>query len=313
MIISVLIIVFVGLSYQLLLFLLNLMTSYRFEDNKIIKGRIKTADSVKGVNLIIDTVLVANMLAKAGDTSNVVAQNAAINWNNILNLIQLNMKHQFVEQYFDTELYEKTIYENPELIKTKKYSLVYKCDNKKKLVIPKIYEGICPTENKNGFPFIGRILIRATIVFMIAFIIAVLDLAIGFSKNTEYLSNISNTIENMEPEYTKYGYTLSGKTFSKEVGNGEKTSAVQYFIDKQGNVTGVDLQLYYNSECENLEDELTYIISTLNNEFSEYEVRYFINCVKENFSGNYKYGQIKSENFTLTIGKSSGYVDIHDY
>lgn len=97
MIISVLIIVFVGLSYQLLLFLLNLMTSYRFEDNKIIKGRIKTVDSVKGVNLIIDTVLVANMLAKAGDTSNVVAQNAAINWNNILNLIQLNMKHQFVD------------------------------------------------------------------------------------------------------------------------------------------------------------------------------------------------------------------------
>lgn len=312
------IIMYVGLSYQFLQWLMGLMTSYKFEDGKIIKGRIQKADKVKGLDLAIDAALLTNMIKNIDNSSSIVASNAASNLNKIANLIRLNSKPEFVEKYFDTELYKKKVYENPKLVRTTKYSLIYTCDNNKKLVIPKIYEGICDTENKKESSFIGRIFKRSAIVFIIALIIAIVDLSAGYNNNKEYVSSISNVKSTIEQEFNYYGYTsekINEKMyrFTKELENGDRISEVSYYFDKNGNIKDVDIQLYYNSNSKNVENELTYIISTINDKFDSNEVSDFIDLVKENLAGNYKYGNLKSENYKLTLSKSSGYVDIHSY
>lgn len=312
------IIMYVGLSYQFLQWLMGLMTSYKFEDGKIIKGRIQKANKVKGLDLAIDAALLTNMIKKIDNSSSVVVSNAASNLNNIANLISLNTNPEFVEKYFDTELYKKKVYENPKLVKTTKYSLIYTCDNKKKLVIPKIYEGLCDTANQKESSFIGRILKRSAIVFIIALIIAIVDLSAGYNINDKYVSSISNIKSTIEQEFNYYGY-ISEKInekmyrFTKKLGNGDRTSEVSYYFDKNGNIKDVDVQLYYNSSSKDIGNELTYIISTINDTFDNDEVSDFIDLVKENLAGNYKYGNLKSENYKLTLSRSSGYIDIHSY
>ena len=312
------IIIYIVLSYQFFQWLTSLMTSYKFEEGKIIKGKIQKADKVNGVDLVIDTALLANMINNISNSSSVVASNATFNLNKITNLIRLNINPEFVEKYFDTELYKKQVYENPKLVRTTKYSLIYECDNNKKLVIPKIYEGICDTDNQKESSFIGRILIKSAIVFIIALIIAVVDLSIGYHNNKEYVSSISNVKSTIEQKFNYYGYTskkINEKMyrFTKELENGDRTSEVSYYFDKNGNVKDVDIQLYYNSTSKNVDNELTYIISTINDKFDSNEVSNFINLVKENIAGNYKYGNLKSENYKLILSRSSGYVDIHNY
>ncbi len=51
--------------------------------------------------------------------------------------------------------------------------------------------------------------------------------------------------------------------FTKESGNGDRTSEVKYYFDKYGNIERVNVQLYYNSSSKNVENELAYIIGTI--------------------------------------------------
>lgn len=196
--------------------------------------------------------------------------------------------------------------------------MIYKCDNKKKLVIPKIYEGICDVEGNTESSFIGRILKRSVIIFLIALIISILDLSVAYSKNDEYITSITNVKNTIQQEFNYYGYTSKKINeqvykFTKEIGNGERISEVKYYFDKNGNVKEIDIQLYYDSTSKNVENELKYIISTINDEFTSNEVEDFIKLVKENIAGNSKYGNLKSENYKLTLGRSNGYTDIHSY
>lgn len=301
------------LGYQFVQILLILMTSYKFEDGKIIKGMIKNVDKVKGIDLAIDAALLT-----IDNSSSVVASNAASNLGELARLIGLNTNPEFVQKYFDTELYKKKVYENPQLVKTTKYSLIYTCDNKKKLVIPKIYEGICDVESNKESSFIGRILKRSVIVFFIALIISIIDLSVAYSKNDEYITSITNVKNTIQQEINYYGYTSKKINeqvykFTKEIGNGERISEVKYYFDKNGKVKEINIQLYYNSTSKNVENELEYIISTINDEFNSNEVEDFINLVKENIAGNSKYGNLKSENYKLTLGRSNGYIDVHSY
>ena len=103
------VILYILLSYQFLKFLSSLMASYKFEDGQITKGIIQKSNKIKGTDLIIDTILVTNMLKNVSNSSKVVASNTASNMNNILNLIRLNTKKEFVQKYFDTELYKKEV------------------------------------------------------------------------------------------------------------------------------------------------------------------------------------------------------------
>lgn len=310
------VILYILLSYQFLKFLSSLMTSYKFEDDQIIKGKIQKSNKIKGTDLIIDTILVTNMLKNVSNSSKVVASNTASNMNNILNLIRLNTKKEFVQKYFDTELYKKEVYKNPKLIKENKYSLIYTCDNKKKLVIPKIYDGICDVDNKKETSFLFRIAIRSVIVFVIALFISIADLVIGYSNNTQNITTISNEVHILQENLTSYGYTCEKVnekmyTFSKSVG--EKTSKISYYLDKNGNIDDVNIQLYYNSNYPNIEKELIYIISTINDEFNSSDISEFVSLVHQNIQGNLEYGSLRGRNYKLTLGTSQGYIDIHSY
>lgn len=310
------VILYILLSYQFLKFLSSLMTSYKFEDDQIIKGKIQKSNKVKGTDLIIDTILVTNMLKNVSNYSKVVASNTASNMNNILNLIRLNTKKEFVQKYFDTELYKKEVYKNPKLIKENKYSLIYTCDNKKKLVIPKIYDGICDVDNEKETSFLFRIAIRSVIVFVIALFISIADLVIGYSNNTQNITTISNEVHILQENLTSYGYTCEKVnekmyTFSKSVG--EKTSKISYYLDKNGNIDDVNIQLYYNSNYPNIEKELIYIISTINDEFNSSDISEFVSLVHQNIQGNLEYGSLRGRNYKLTLGTSQGYIDIHSY
>ena len=292
------------------------MTSYKFEDEQITKGIIQKSSKVKGTDLIIDTVLVTSMLKNVSNSSKVVASNTASNMNNIINLIRLNTKKEFVQKYFDTELYKKEVYKNPKLIKENKYSLIYTCDNKKKLVIPKIYDGICDVDNKKETSFLFRIAIRSVIVFVIALFISIADLVIGYSNNTQNITTISNEVHILQENLTSYGYTCEKVnekmyTFSKSVG--EKTSKISYYLDKNGNIDDVNIQLYYNSNYPNIEKELIYIISTINDEFNSSDISEFVSLVHQNIQGNLEYGSLRGRNYKLTLGTSQGYIDIHSY
>lgn len=310
------VILYILLSYQFLKFLSSLMASYKFEDGQITKGIIQKSNKIKGTDLIIDTILVTNMLKNVSNSSKVVASNTASNMNNILNLIRLNTKKEFVQKYFDTELYKKELYKNPKLIKENKYSLIYTCDNKKKLVIPKIYDGICDVDNKKETSFLFRIAIRSVIVFVIALFILIADLVIGYSNNTQNITTISNEVHILQENLTSYGYTCEKVnekmyTFSKIVG--EKTSKISYYLDKNGNIDDVNIQLYYNSNYPNIEKELIYIISTINDEFNSSDVSEFVSLVHQNIQGNLEYGSLRGRNYKLTLGTSQGYIDIHSY
>ena len=310
------VILYILLSYQFLKFLSSLMTSYKFEDDQIIKGKIQKSNKIKGTDLIIDTILVTNMLKNVSNSSKVVASNTASNMNNILNLIRLNTKKEFVQKYFDTELYKKEVYKNPKLIKENKYSLIYTCDNKKKLVIPKIYDGICDVDNEKETSFLFRIAIRSVIVFVIALFISIADLVIGYSNNTQNITTISNEVHILQENLTSYGYTCEKVnekmyTFSKSVG--EKTSKISYYLDKNGNIDNVNIQLYYNSNYPNIEKELIYIISTINDEFNSSDISEFVSLVHQNIQGNLEYGSLRGRNYKLTLGTSQGYIDIHSY
>ena len=310
------VILYILLSYQFLKFLSSLMASYKFEDGQITKGIIQKSNKIKGTDLIIDTILVTNMLKNVSNYSKVVASNTASNMNNILNLIRLNTKKEFVQKYFDTELYKKEVYKNPKLIKENKYSLIYTCDNKKKLVIPKIYDGICDVDNEKETSFLFRIAIRSVIVFVIALFISIADLVIGYSNNTQNITTISNEVHILQENLTSYGYTCEKVnekmyTFSKSVG--EKTSKISYYLDKNGNIDDVNIQLYYNSNYPNIEKELIYIISTINDEFNSSDISEFVSLVHQNIQGNLEYGSLRGRNYKLTLGTSQGYIDIHSY
>ena len=310
------VILYILLSYQFLKFLSSLMTSYKFEDDQITKGIIQKSNKVKGTDLIIDTALVTNMLKNVSNSSSVVASNTALNMNKIITLIRLNIKKEFVQKYFDTELYKKEVYKNPKLIKENKYSLIYTCDNKKKLVIPKIYDGICDVDNEKETSFLFRIAIRSVIVFVIALFISIADLVIGYSNNTQNITTISNEVHILQENLTSYGYTCEKVneklyTFSKSVG--EKTSKISYYLDKNGNIDNVNIQLYYNSNYPNIEKELIYIISTINDEFNSSDISEFVSLVHQNIQGNLEYGSLRGRNYKLTLGTSQGYIDIHSY
>lgn len=294
-------------------FINYLLHSYKFEDNKIIKGRIIKPKKIKGIDLALDTALTTNMIKNITNSKKVYYGNTVMNINNILTLIKLNTNQQFVNEFFDTDIYKKKIYNNPQLLKETKYTLIYICEGNKKLVIPKIYEGMnIKIDSNRESPLISRIFKKSLIVFSIFFLFSMLDLFIGINNNSKYISNINNTCKTIQTNLNNYGYSMTRDcNFEKKVSD-YRYSIIKYNIDKQGNIVDVDLDLFYDLSSYS-DSELKYIISTLNTTFSEYEINHFIEQVNSCINGNCSYGKIEYNNDALTIGSSNGLVNIYNY
>lgn len=305
--------IFVALAYQLVMFLTELMTSYSFENNRIVKGKIQNKIPPSAASLINDAEVTAYMLKNAGNSGRVMTAQAGKNLGIILQLMEYNMNPVFVSQCFDTDIYKKKVYTNPVFVKETRYTLVYNCENGK-LVIPKIYAGLCSSDSEPR-SFILRIVIRSIIVFAIGLMIACADLGYGSSQNKENLSNIADTRDTIERELGGYNYAVdkvNSKVYKFSKSDGIKKSEITYYFDKNGAVEDVDIQLYYNDTA--FENELRYIISSMDESFNEDEVDDFISQAVENVNSEHPgYTILCSENgkYSLRLGSSEGYVDIH--
>lgn len=287
----------------------TLLYSYKFEDNKIIKGKIISPEKVKDTDLAFDTIITTYMAKNITNPNVVAAGNAAKNINSIINLIKLNTNQEFVDKFFDTDIYKKKTYNNPRLLKETKYSLVYICEDNKKLVIPKLYEGMNITKtNGNESSLLSRVLVRSLIVLCIFILFLMIDLFIGIGNNDEYKSNINDTCEIIQTNLNSYGYSITRNCNFKKVVSSSRTSTIEYRIDKNGTITNVNLELYYDTSSYS-DNELRYIISTLNTDFSNNEINNFIEQVNSCVNGNCSYGKLKS----LRIGTSGGFINIHNY
>ncbi len=307
---------FVILVYKMIQMELALRDSYKFEDGKIIRGRIQLIRNTSDLDNIIDSALVIDALKNIGDY-NVVSRNfSIINIKIIINSIKLNMDKEFTEKFFDTELYDKKEYNNPKLIGENQKSLIYMCDNNEKLVIPKIYNGMCDIKGGNEISFGARVIVGAIIVFIIAFVISIIDLSVRYVQNPQYVSNINVSKDRLKDNYLNFGYVADNFneevcTYIKENTDQFKTSEVKYYFDKNGNVEDVDIQLYYEENSKNVEEELRYIISTLDAKFNSSAIDNFVNIVNDNLNGNQRYGKLVSNKYSLSISRSGKYIQIN--
>ena len=309
--------IFIVLSYQLVLFINDLSTSYKFENDKIIKGRIQNKGAARSNNIWLETVVTIDKATNLLNSNRVNADKVILRLNSIFAMIENNMNMLFVKNYFETDIYKKKVYSNPKLIKETKYSLIYLCENNKKLVIPKIYDKLCEEGRNKKSSFISRIIKRAIVVFLISMCFSIMDLSISYSQNNKYISSIENTYSMIEEKIKKYGYELENQSeklcrFEKVVGNNKK-SQIKYIFDKNGNITDIEIQLYYEINDENARDELEYIITTMNDSFDKNQKDTFMKAFEESIEGNYKYAKLVSKNnkYDLVISKSEGYIDIH--
>ena len=294
-------------------FINTLFYSYKIEENKIIKGRIVNVDKINGSSLMVDAAATLHMLKNIGDSSKVLSGSNLMNFNKIIRLIELNLKQEFVETFFDSDVYKRKVYDNPILVKETKYSLVYRCDKNKKLVIPKIYEGMDIKNIKSTEKsLILRIIEKSLVVFIIFFALSIIDLTIGIKNNSKYLSNINSTCSNIQENLNGFGYNLTDKCNFKKVISKDRTSTVNYRIDKNGKIEKVSIELYYDYSNYS-DEELRYIINSLNTNFTNEEIDGFINRVNSCVNNVCLYGKIQNENTTLRIGKSSNYINIHNY
>ncbi len=295
-------------------FINGLMHSYKFEDGKIIKGRIMNADKVKGIDLTTGGLIATYMIKNIDNPNNVTRANALKNSIKIFNLIKLNTNKEFVNKYFDTPLYKKKIYTNSRLLKETKYHLIYVCDNNKKLKIPKIYDGMDVKLIYNNYSsLISRVLIRSLIVFLIFFFISVCDLVIGYNNNDKHIDAINNTYKNIEYNLTSYGYVpkkINEKNYRYIRESNDRTSNINYYIDKNGNIYDVKFDIYYSTTSNT--EELYFIINSLNDDFTDEEIGNFISNVDSCINGTCSYNKLVSDKNTIRIGTSNGLIQVHN-
>ncbi len=294
-------------------FFILLLHSYKFENNKIIKGKITKSGAINNKDLIIDAVMVEYMAENIKDSNKVLTGNTAININRILSLIKLNMNQNFANQFFDSDVYKKKVFNNPKLLKETKYNLIYICDNNKKVVIPKLYEGMnVKLFSSKEKSILSRVILRSLIIFIICLILSLFDFFIGINNNPKYIYNMNNTCTNIKENLNSYGYDFINECQFKKVASSNRTSTINYKIDKNGNVIKVDFDLYYNNENYN-DEELKYIINSMNANFKDADIDSFIDQVNSCVNGNCSYNKITTEKYTLRIGTSNGFINIHNW
>ena len=313
LIMSILALIFVIMSMGIIKFFYMICCSYKIENNKIIKGKIVNYDNVDHEYLEFDANWILSLAQIIQILYKVVIVSRVNDLIRIIKMILLNMNQNFVENYFDTNSYKKKIYYNPILVKETKYYLIYKCDNNKKLSIPKIYEGMDIKNFKSTEKsLISRIVLRSLIIFLTFLLFSMIDLTNGLIHNDTYISNINNTCSNIQRNLSNYGYELTKTCNFRKVVSNNKFSNITYRIDKNGKIKSIILEIYYNADTYN-ESELRYIIDSLNAGFSNYEVDIFISQVDSCINGVCSYGKMTNENQTLRIGSSEGFINIHNW
>lgn len=291
-------------------YLYSQLISYKIENNTIIKGfitkTIKFNDNDNEIRTkILNSISLGLIKQKQYSINNTIFLLAGI-----LNRIELNSNKDFVNAYFDTNLYKKYTYENVKLLKETKNSLIYISDNNKKIVIRKMYEGMDISIPEKRSLRITRILKRSLLVLLIFFLLSSIDLIIGINNNDKYKNNINNTCNKIKTTIEKYNFeNTKDCIFEKKVSN-YQNSTIKYNIDKNGNIKKVSFQLYYNIENYNKE-EFKNILNSLNTNFTNSEIDKFINTIEEGIYNSFSYTNLRNNKYNIYNGLSGDYITIN--
>ncbi|MCI8271903.1 MAG: hypothetical protein HFG16_06290 [Erysipelotrichaceae bacterium] len=293
-----------------------LLHSYKFEGDRIIKGKIIRPDKGKITELAADVAVTGYKIKNMDDPSTAVPLGAAVDLYKTHNLIKLNTDEEFVNRFFDTEVYRKTTYDQTKLIKETKYSFIYSSQNNGTLVIPKLYEGMdIHTNSSKECSILIRVVSKSFIIWLLCFIVSMIDLSVGMNDHANYKSNgtipaTSAVCSDIQMHLDAYGYMVKKDCSFEKKDPDDKISVIRYDIDKQGNIKKVDINLYYNKETYN-EEELKQIIYLLDEHPSATKIDEFIAQVGACVNGDFSYGKITVGKHTLKIGLSSDYINIY--
>ena len=298
-------------------FFSNMSYAYRFDEDKIVRGRLVSPGKIKGRSLALEGQLTAYMAANIGDSRKFNMANGIKNVYGIIELIAQNMDQAFANEFFDTELYKKKEFLNPRLIKETKGYYIYQCDNKKKLKVLKIYTGMAtPSADVKGKAIWKRVLVKSLVVFLVFATISGGDLVIGAYGNAGNMENIHGTVSRLEGELGNFGYIKEKRSekvyeFKKAVSQ-ERTSYVKYILDKNGEIESINFEVYFNGNSKDMPSEMEYLTSSTNDAYSETEVATFIENIQKTIDGNYAYDKLESEHGKIVLGLSGGHAHVHN-
>ena len=269
----------------LTIFLLSLQTAYVIQPDKIIKGRILN-DSGTG------------------------------DMYSIWRLIALNMEPEFAEQFFFTDRYKRKEYYNPQLIKENKHFYIYSCDDGK-LKIRKIYTGMDKdVQNAKAVSIWKRVLIWSVLIFFLFSAGSLVDIGIGLAHNEKHMNDIAKNCDEIEADLADLGYTSKkinnrSCSFVKTVSE-QRTSCISYCFKLDGSVEKIGFEIYFDSSSENVEQEIEYIFTALNDGITEQQIEKFVQDTQSTIQGDYIYNKLLTDNYTIVLGTSSSYAHIHN-
>lgn len=298
-------------------FLNHFLHSYIINDDRIVKGRIIDAGRVKGSDVALKAAISTYMLANIDDGAKVNGANGIGNLVAVLGLARRNMDQTFVDNFFHTDLYKKKEYLHPHLIKETKHYYLFSCDKNKKIRIDKMYTGMDASEKNHGrSSIVKRVIIRSLLVFLVFGMLSGIDLAVGASRNKENKDNIQSTVTELEENLNVFGYTKNkvGEKFFRfeKVVSSEHTSYINCSIDSDGSIDEVKFEVYYNVDSGDIGPELSYIIKSSTDDFSEEQIGPFLENVQKIIHGEHTYDKLESKSSKIVLGTSIGYAHIHN-
>lgn len=295
----------------------SLQKAYIIQPDKIIIGKITNKANRNDVkSLSVQADLLAYMADNVTNGSKVSAANGIKNLFGILNLIFSNMEEGFAQQFFFTELYKRKEYNNPELIKETKHFYIYRCGSKK-LRIRKIYTGMDRNvQDAKETSMLKRVVTRALLVFLLFSALSLGDLAAGFSKNSDYISNITENFTKIEGSLADFEYTskqINNKCyrFEKPVSS-QRTSYITYSFGLDGSVEKIEFDIYFDQSSDQMEEEVEYLFTSLYDDITKQQIEKFIQDIQSTLRGDYVYNKLQAGSDTIILGTSGGYVQIHN-
>ena len=303
--------------------------AYLLEDKKLIIGKIGKPVNMDVKNLQIDcqneeeknrltNMFIALKNADYQVVLNPDDANMSIGGNGISLLMTYNQDKSFVTQFFDTELYKKKVYNNPVKIKENKTYIKYKCDNGKKIRIPKIYTGMDISKPlKKEQSIFKRTVKRILLIWVILGIIAGCDIMISAANNDTYVESIDQTYNQIEYNLEQFDYKNVGcyksgsmhRIYTKDVTE-TRSSTVIINTNENGDICFLDYELLYNQFTDAEKEEIEYLIKLQEPNISEERLAHFTRCIENIINDNYTINDfdiIEGENGEIRLKSSEGY------
>lgn len=315
-----LIMIFMVISSILMLKIIpSLMSAYRIEEDAIVCGVLRKVPRYAEknnhkVNLVTNAALMVALKDSDSYIESRRAYTAIKGSSNIFKLIKQNTDPYFVKEFFDTECFNKKIYYNPVLVKTTKYAYIYKCDNKKRLVIRKLYSNMGSIGAYKPRSLKQRMILPVLLVVLLTSILTggtIYAHMVGTNAyNDVTMLDIESKIETYVSQFENIGYELD--SFEKNSNTGfyqikfryhcnEDTddSVVSYRFGYDGKIKLNNIYLYIHGDerdgNRDLNNELNILLNFPSEQFSENNIDELILGIQDAIDDKIKIKQVNSD------------------